>query len=135
MSEIKNLVELPSYLSIDTDDGLKIEIDTDKFLSSLPTGVLTDALTYRHDYDPLDGVDTYVLVEELHERDHDLTKELDDEEIEFAFFNRNIANDRAISDYIHQAVKMLSPREVLDKERMKELLNDWIDLNVTHSFR
>lgn len=25
-------IDLPSYLSIDTDDGLKIEIDTDKYV-------------------------------------------------------------------------------------------------------
>lgn len=30
-------IDLPSYLSIDTDDGLKIEIDTDKYLNSLKT--------------------------------------------------------------------------------------------------
>lgn len=135
MSEIKNLVELPSYLSIDTDDGLKIEIDTEKFLKSIPTGILEDSLVYRHDYDPIDDVDTYDLVRELRSRNYDFAVELDDEDIVNEYFNRKLLDDNTVSDCIFQAAKVLSPREVLDKDRMKQLINDWIDLNVTCSYR
>lgn len=135
MSEIKTVIELPSYLSIDTEDGLKIEIDTEKFLNSIPTGVLEDALLYRHDYDPLDDADTCDLVNELRDRNYDFEKELDDDDIELAYFNRKLGDDTTVSDCILQAVKILSPREVLDKNRIKQLINDWIDLNITKSYR
>lgn len=135
MSEIKTVIELPSYLSIDTEDGLKIEIDTEKFLNSIPTGVLEDALIYRHDYDPLDCADTCDLLHELRDRNYDFEKELDDDDIELAYFNRKLGDDTTVSDCILQAVKILSPREVLDKNRIKQLINDWIDLNITKSYR
>lgn len=135
MSEIKTVIELPSYLSIDTEDGLKIEIETEKFLNSIPTGVLEDALIYRHDYDPLDCADTCDLVRELRDRNYDFEEELNDDDIELAYFNRKLGDDTTVSDCILQAVKILSPREVLDKNRIKQLINDWIDLNITKSYR
>lgn len=135
MSEEVRMIELPSYLSIDTEDGLKIEIDTEKFLNSIPTGVLEDALLYRHDYDPIDCADTHDLVEELRDRDYDFAKELGDEDIENEYFNRKLWDDNTVSDCIFQVAKILSPREVLDKDRVKQLINDWIDLNITYSYR
>lgn len=135
MSEIKTVIELPSYLSINTEDGLKIEIDTEKFLNSIPTGALSDALIYRHDYEPLDDADTCDLLNELRNRNYNFEKELDDDDIECAYFNRKLGDDATVSDCIYQAAKILSPREVLDKSKIKQLISDWIDLNITKSYR
>lgn len=54
MGTDKVTIDLPSYLSIDIDDGLKIEIDTDKYLNSLKTYDIVYHLEGRYDYDPLD---------------------------------------------------------------------------------
>lgn len=51
MSKEKITIELPSYLVIDTTDGLKIEIDTEKYLDSLSTGDIVDNIENRYDYD------------------------------------------------------------------------------------
>lgn len=116
-------IDLPSYLSIDTDDGLKIEIDTDKYLNSLKTYDIVYHLEGRHDYDPLDDD----LVEELRNRNYDFSGELDDHDIDCEYFNRGLGDNASVVDCLIQAAKILAPRRILDKATIKEIINDFID--------
>lgn len=116
MGTDKVTIDLPSYLSIDIDDGLKIEIDTDKYLNSLKTYDIIYHLEGRHDYDPLDDAD-----------DDDLIEELDDYDIDCEYFNRGLGDNASVVDCLIQAAKTLAPRRILDKATIKEIINDFID--------
>lgn len=130
MSKEKITIEVPSYLVIDTTDGLKIEIDTEKYLDSLSTGDIVDNIENRYNYDPLDCVSNDDLIEELSNRDFDFSSKLDNEDIENEYFNRNIYDNSTIYNNILQAARMLSPKRHLDKATIKEIINDWIDFNI-----
>jgi len=127
MSTNKVTIDLPSYLSIDTDGGLKIEIDTDKYLDSLKTYDIVCHLEGRYDYDPLDDADDDDLIDELKNRDYDFSKELDDYCIECEYFNRCVGDNVSVTDCLIQAAKTLAPRRILDKTTIKEIINDFID--------
>lgn len=116
MGTDKVTIDLPSYLSIDINDGLKIEIDTDKYLNSLKTYDIIYHLEGRHDYDPLDDAD-----------DDDFSKELDDYDIDCEYFNRGLGDNASVVDCLIQAAKTLAPRRILDKATIKEIINDFID--------
>lgn len=98
MGTDKVTIDLPSYLSIDIDDGLKIEIDTDKYLNSLKTYDIIYHLEGRHDYD-----------------------------IDCEYFNRGLEDNASVVDCLIQAAKTLAPRRILDKATIKEIINDFID--------
>lgn len=127
MGTNKVTIDLPSYLSIDTNDGLKIEIDTDKYLSSLKTYDIIYHLEGRYDYDPLDDAADDDLVEELRNRNYDFSKELDDDDVECEYFNRKLGDGLTIKELLIRSAKMLTPRRNLDKATIKEVINDFID--------
>lgn len=118
MGTDKVTIDLPSYLSIDIDDGLKIEIDTDKYLNSLKT---YDIIYH------LDDADDDDLIEELKNRNYDFSKELDDYDIDCEYFNRGLGDNASVVDCLIQAAKTLAPRRILDKATIKEIINDFID--------
>lgn len=105
-------------VTIDIDDGLKIEIDTDKYLNSLKT---YDIIYH------LDDADDDDLIEELKNRNYDFSKELDDYDIDCEYFNRGLGDNASVVDCLIQAAKTLAPRRILDKATIKEIINDFID--------
>lgn len=130
MKAEKVTIELPSYMTIDTEDGLKIEIDTDKYLSSIKTYEIVYHLEGRHDYDPLDDADDDDLIEELKNRNYDFAKELSDDDVDCEYFNRGLSDDASVMDCLIQAAKSLAPRRRLDKATLKEVINEFIDSSV-----
>lgn len=134
MSKEKVTIELPSYLVIDTTDGLKIEIDSEKYLDSLSTGYIVDNIENRYDYDPLDCASDNDLINELSERNFNLSSQLDDEDIENEYYNRGLCDFATATDYILEAARILSPKRILDKKTIKEIINEHIDFSIIHSY-
>lgn len=126
----KDKIELPDYITIDTTSGIDIKIDEDGFLDSLPTSTITDNLSYRNDYEPLDDYSDSELFDELKCRCYNFVQNASNEDVYDEFFDRNLMRSTEICDSIVMICKHIKPRGYIGKEDMKKMINEWIDDNI-----
>lgn len=110
----------------ETCDDIKIVISKDKILSEMDDRDLIDELKYRcADSDFLSECDTYDLVDELKSRNYDIAKLIDSEELGRLIYE-NMSN-LELPDMINIVCKNATSRKYLDKNDIKEIINDYID--------
>lgn len=118
-----NVVEIK-----ETCDEINIKIDKTLITSELSdSDIIDEVLSRRIETDVLSYVDEDDLVCELKDRYYDFRNVLNDSDVS-DFVNELISEDN-VSSLIWTACRKLSPRRYLDKNDMKEMINQYIDEN------
>lgn len=105
---------------------IQITINKDKILSEFDTKDLIDEIKYRYaETDFLSDCDTEDLYDELASRNFDMTKLVGEDDLTKMLYN-NMSNIE-MSDMIHIVCKNSTSKKYLDKNDMKNIINDYID--------